>query len=47
VASTATEETDRVERESGGDLEIFGMRSETTRGCLIFIGSKISEVVLN
>jgi hypothetical protein len=32
-------------RESGGDLESFGMKSETTRGGLLFIGSKISAAV--
>jgi hypothetical protein len=32
--------------ESGGDLECFGMKSETTWGGLLFIGSKISAVVL-
>jgi hypothetical protein len=36
--------TDRVE--SDGDLESFGMKSEMTRGGLLFIGSKISPVVL-
>jgi hypothetical protein len=39
------EETDRVE--SGGDLESFGMKSETTHGGLLFIGSKISATVIN
>jgi hypothetical protein len=34
------------ERESGSDLESFGMKSEMTRGMLIFIGLKISEAVL-
>jgi hypothetical protein len=59
AASTAVEETDMSgvdgvggdwrsrERESGGDLESFGMESETIRGGLIFIGSKISEAILN
>jgi hypothetical protein len=36
--------TGRVE--SGGDLESFGMKSETARGGLLFIGSKISAAVL-
>jgi hypothetical protein len=36
--------TDRVE--SSGDLESFGMKSERTRDGLLFIGSKISVVVL-
>jgi hypothetical protein len=35
------------ERESGGDLESFGIKNEMTWGGLIFISSKISEVVLN
>jgi hypothetical protein len=34
-------------RESGGDLESFRMKNETTRNMLIFICSKISETVLN
>jgi hypothetical protein len=46
-----TEETDRVEsnrvEESDGDLESFRMKSETTRGGLLFIGLKISAAVLN
>jgi hypothetical protein len=33
--------------ESGGDLESFGMKSEMTRGGLLFIGSKILTVDLN
>jgi hypothetical protein len=33
--------------ESGGDLGCFGMKSETTRDGLLFIGSKILAVVLN
>jgi hypothetical protein len=33
--------------ESGGDLESFEMKSETTRGELLFIGLKISATVLN
>jgi hypothetical protein len=33
--------------ESGGDLESFGMKSETTRGGLLFIGSKISVAIVN
>jgi hypothetical protein len=45
------EEIDRVEsdgvEESDGDLESFGMKSETTRGGLLFIGLKISAAVLN
>jgi hypothetical protein len=50
AASTAAVATDRVE--SGGDLESdrelesFGMKSETTRGRLLFIDLKISTVVL-
>jgi hypothetical protein len=36
--------TDGVQ--SGGDIESFGMKSETTRGGLLFIGSKISAGVL-
>jgi hypothetical protein len=32
--------------ESGVDLESFGMKSEITQGRLLFIGSKISTVVL-
>jgi hypothetical protein len=40
-------ESDGVERESSGDLESFRMKSEMTRGGLIFIGSKISKAVLN
>jgi hypothetical protein len=35
------------ERESGGDLEYFGMKREITWDGLIFIGSKISEAILN
>jgi hypothetical protein len=34
-------------RESGGDLESFRMKNETTQNMLIFICSKISETVLN
>jgi hypothetical protein len=45
------EEIDRVKsdgvEESDGDLESFGMKSETTRGGLLFIGLKISAAVLN
>jgi hypothetical protein len=52
------DETDRVEshrvererereRERCGDLESFKIKSEMTRGWPIFIGSKISEAVLN
>jgi hypothetical protein len=43
-ASTAAVATDGVE--SGGDLESFEMKSETTQGMLLFIGSKISAAVL-
>jgi hypothetical protein len=45
----AAEETGGVERsrvESGGGLESFGMKSEMTRGGLLFVGSKISAAVL-
>jgi hypothetical protein len=45
VASIAAEETGGVE--NGGDLESFGMKSETTRNELLFIVSKISAAVLN
>jgi hypothetical protein len=38
---------ERRSRESGGDLESFWMKSEIIRGRLIFIGSIISEAVLN
>jgi hypothetical protein len=45
---------DRLERcvdddgvESGRDLESFGMKSEMTRGGLLFICLKISAAVLN
>jgi hypothetical protein len=38
------EETGGVE--SGGDLESFEIKSETTWGGLLFIGSKISAAVL-
>jgi hypothetical protein len=41
----AAEETGGLE--SGGNLESFGMKSETTRGGLLFIGLKISAAVLN
>jgi hypothetical protein len=44
ATSTTAVATGRVE--SGGDLESFGMKSETTRGGLLFIDSKISTVVL-
>jgi hypothetical protein len=44
ATSTTAVATGRVE--SGGDLESFGMKSETTRGRLLFIDSKISAVVL-
>jgi hypothetical protein len=33
--------------ESDGDLESFGVKRETTWDGLLFIGSKISAVVLN
>jgi hypothetical protein len=33
--------------ESGRDLESFRMKSKMTRGGQLFIGSKISEVILN
>jgi hypothetical protein len=47
VTSTVAEESDGVEsEETGGDLE-FWDESETTRGGLLFIGSKISATVLN
>jgi predicted small integral membrane protein len=39
------EETGGVE--SGGELKSFVMKIETTRGGLLFIGSKLSAVVLN
>jgi hypothetical protein len=45
VALTTAEETDGVE--SDRDLESFGMKSETTRGRLLFIGSKILITALN
>jgi hypothetical protein len=44
------EETSRVENdgvESGGDLESFGIKNKTTWGRLLFIGLKISTIVLN
>jgi hypothetical protein len=34
-------------RQSGGDLKSFGIKSKTTRGELLFIGSKISATILN
>jgi hypothetical protein len=43
------EETDRVEssaEETSGDIE-FWDENEMTRGGLLFIGSKISTMVLN
>jgi hypothetical protein len=50
VASTAAVATGRVESggdiESGRDLESFRMKSEATRGGLLFIGSKISAPIL-
>jgi hypothetical protein len=42
---TATEEIGRVE--SGRNLDSFVMKSETPRGGLLFIGSKLSAAVLN
>jgi hypothetical protein len=33
--------------ESAGDLESFGMQSETTRGGLLFMSSNILVAVLN
>jgi hypothetical protein len=44
AASTVVVATDRVE--SDGDLESFEIKSETTQGGLLFIGSKISAAVL-
>jgi hypothetical protein len=44
------EETGRVESdgvENGTDLESFKMKSETTWGELLFIGSKILVAVIN
>jgi hypothetical protein len=38
---------DRLERRYGGDLESFGMKSETTRGGILFIGLKISATIIN
>jgi hypothetical protein len=38
---------ERQSRESTGNFESFGMKSEAIRGQLIFIGFKISEAVLN
>jgi hypothetical protein len=43
--STTAEETSGVQ--SGGDIESFGMKSETRRGGLVFIGLKLSAAVLN
>jgi hypothetical protein len=40
------EVTDGVDRAHGGDLECFGMKNETGRGGLLFIGSKLLEMVL-
>jgi hypothetical protein len=49
-SAASTVATDRVdsggELESGGDLESFGMKSKMTWDGLLFIGSKISAVVL-
>jgi hypothetical protein len=42
MAAVATSEI-----ESGGNLESFEMKSETTRNMLLFIGLKISVMVLN
>jgi hypothetical protein len=46
----ATVATNRVDSdrdiESDGDLESFGMKSEMTRGGLLFIDSKILAVIL-
>jgi hypothetical protein len=44
AASTVAAVTNRVE--SGGDIESFGMKSEMTQDELLFIGSKISAVIL-
>jgi hypothetical protein len=44
-ASTVAVVTGGVE--SGRDLESFRIKSKMTRGGLLFIGSKISEVILN
>jgi hypothetical protein len=44
VVLTAAVATGGVE--SDGDLESFGMKSETTQGGLLFIGSRISAAVL-
>jgi hypothetical protein len=41
----AAEETGGIE--SNGDLESFVMKSEMSRGELLFIGSKLSATVLN
>jgi hypothetical protein len=50
AALTVAAATGRVKSggdlQSGRDLESFGMKSETTRGMLLFIGSKISTTVL-
>jgi hypothetical protein len=43
--AVAVEETSGVE--SGIDLENFGMKSETPRNELLFIGLKLSSVILN
>jgi hypothetical protein len=45
AASTTVEETGGVE--SNGELESFVMKSETPRGGLLFIGSKLSATVIN
>jgi hypothetical protein len=49
VEETSGVESDGVESggvESGGNLESFGMKREMTQGEILFIGSKISAVVL-
>jgi hypothetical protein len=49
VASMAVEETNGVESggvESDGNLESFEMKSKMTGDELLFIGSKISAVIL-
>jgi hypothetical protein len=47
IDETGEVESHRVERERCGNLQSFKIKSETTRGWPIFIGSKISEAVLN
>jgi hypothetical protein len=50
AVSTAVAVVGRVKSggdlESSRDLESFGMKSEMTRGGILFIGSKISAAVL-